>query len=186
LDSEVKELGRMVDHAGNGPKPVIAEIEQFRKKLLLRLPLLPGFILQSNRTREQLMTSPTETKSAVSAHASEILCSKCDHSNPAEAEVCLNCAGHLHVYCRHCGHQNFRGNSRCDECRTQLHLPWPARWKNARARKWTKIAEVVLLVLTVTLTYKGIIAVSEFELPQRPYTPPPIHVLKPDGTWYLQ
>jgi hypothetical protein len=132
------------------------------------------------------MTQNVEIGSETNGSSPEAICPKCQQANLLEAEVCEHCERHLQVFCRHCGHLNLRSNSRCAECRTQLHLPWPNRWKNARARRWIKTAEVVLLVLTVSLTYKGIVALSEFDLPQRPYTPPLTYVLKPDGTWHQQ
>lgn len=117
---------------------------------------------------------------------SEIVCPKCAHANAGNAETCHHCGRHLLVFCGHCGHPNYRGYSRCVECRSQLHLPWHYRWKAAKARKWVKPVEAALLVVTVLLTVKAVVKVAEFDLPKREPPPPQVYVLKPDGTWHMK
>ena len=127
------------------------------------------------------MTTFQETCSSNSAEPAELICPKCQHLNSSTAEVCAKCQRHVQVFCGHCGHLNYRGNSRCGECRTQLHLSWPDRWKQAQARTWIRPLEIALLVVSVTLTYKGVVKLSQLEFSQKPDPPTPVFVLRPDG-----
>jgi hypothetical protein len=129
------------------------------------------------------MTTTFGPSASESPEVLELVCPKCRHSNPSTAECCSQCHRHLHVFCGHCGHSNARSNRRCTECRTQLHLAWPHRWKQAQARRWIKPVEIVLLVVSVALTYQGIVKIAEFEFPRNQFKPPQVYLVKPDGTW---
>jgi predicted amidophosphoribosyltransferase len=96
----------------------------------------------------------------------ELICPKCQHPNPAEAVICTGCQKQLYIFCGHCGEPNFRGNTRCSKCDVQLHQSRYERWRMAKARKWVKYAQVILLVVAVFLTYKVIVKVAEFDAPK--------------------
>jgi len=121
---------------------------------------------------------------AVLEPLSEIVCSKCGHHNPGDAASCEKCERRLLIYCAHCGHPNYRSSSRCVECRTQLHISRPQHWKPAQARKWVNPLTAILFVVAVALTARGVFKLANVDLPKREPVPPPVYVLKPDGTWY--
>ena len=132
------------------------------------------------------MRSKTPSPFAVLEPLSEVVCTKCGHHNSGDAPMCRNCQRHLVIFCGHCGHPNYRGSVRCVECRTQLHTPAPRRWKSAQARKWIKPLEVVLFVVAVCLTARGVYKLANLDLPKREPAPPQVYILKPDGIWYLK
>jgi hypothetical protein len=41
-----------------------------------------------------------------------------------------------------------------------------------------------LFVLAVALTARGVFKLANLDLPKKEFEPPPVYVLKPDGTWY--
>ena len=107
-----------------------------------------------------------------------LVCPKCGHTNSAGEECCQHCDKHLYVYCRTCGFYNFRGNVRCEQCRTVLrdssladppvHLfLWPIRWRSEPPRKWLVPVQLLLFVAMVALAFLGIVKLAEYKLPQR-------------------
>ena len=109
------------------------------------------------------MTTSPETTTVVQTDAG-VLCAKCEHLNPAGGHICTRCGSHLHVNCPKCGRRNPRAMNRCSQCRHRLHRsPWQ-QWRRriARGNRKIKLFHVVLLVLTIMITYKIIIKLVEY------------------------
>ena len=123
------------------------------------------------------MTAQMDQASSATAD-STLACPKCGHPNPAGEECCQHCHKHLYVHCRTCGFFNFRGNVRCEQCRTLLrdsllveppvHLfLWPIRWRCESPRKWLVPVQFLLLIAFVALAFVGIVKLAEYDLPNR-------------------
>ncbi len=55
-----------------------------------------------------------------------VLCVRCEHLNPLEAEECEICQTHLYVNCHECGAKNPRIGARCVACHRRLHKARPS------------------------------------------------------------
>ena len=109
---------------------------------------------------------PAERKSE-SVSTSPVLCAKCRHSNPREANHCEKCGARLYITCHNCGHSTSRIATRCAYCGHRLHRSF---WSRVRRRVFgrnSKITpfQIALLIAFVFLAYKTIIYIAEYRPP---------------------
>lgn len=106
----------------------------------------------SGRDPRRGTRSPSEAKE----NGKGVLCSKCDHLNPAGAQLCEHCNGHLFIVCRDCGQQNARVLLRCEKCKRRLHRTLKDRMRGGNEGKplnllYAGVAGVAILVALVMI-----------------------------------
>ena len=109
------------------------------------------------------LKNPTEEK-----RSEQVVCAKCEHSNPHGCNVCEACGAHLHVVCHHCGNRNPRIQARCLECNHSLHRSRARSLSHRLLGKNRKITtlQLVLLLLGILIGAAAIVFLADMRLPQ--------------------
>jgi uncharacterized paraquat-inducible protein A len=93
-----------------------------------------------------------------------VLCAKCEHLNPASAELCEKCGAHLYIACTHCGRKNKRVDARCYHCHHRLHHSKFHRLKRKLIPKnWKSLVwQAILLLVASFIVYKIVVMIANY------------------------